>query len=193
MEIVINDHYTSQGEEYVVTGFCKIKQYGPSDNVFWADGVEYLPISAAPDSYPFTCLSTEFIHKFLPVKLKVGDEVISFSMGRVKQTYFVESIDPDGTVNYINSTLKTKDTIDMNGQLTEISSTQATEYFYNSPNISNRLSNYVKVQELKVMFTEAVSKLDTLSLGEIYPSVLQGLVTEGHQYLSKLFNTYGNK
>ena len=81
----------------------------------------------------------------------------------------------------------------MNGQLTEISFTQATEYFYNSPNISNRLSNYVKVQELKVMFTEAVSKMDTLSLGGIYPSVLQGLVTEGQQYLSKLFNTYGNK
>lgn len=90
-------HYFYKGHEYVVLSFTMIKvgQTGLDD---WVHGVVYKRVEGdAPknltEEITFSRETQDFITKFKPVELMVGDNVEVVSMGKTRGFTTVESID----------------------------------------------------------------------------------------------------
>ena len=90
--IQIDKHYYYKGNEYVVTGFCKVKTTSGE----WVDGVSYKKASEEStdiyvrDKEAFECY-------FIPTTLEVGDIIIAVSMDKVVDEYEVTSIDSESS------------------------------------------------------------------------------------------------
>lgn len=90
--IQIDKHYYYKGNEYVVTGFCRVKTLSGE----WVDGVSYK--KASEESTDIYVRDKEaFDYYFIPTTLEVGDIIIAVSMGKVVAEYEVTSIDSESS------------------------------------------------------------------------------------------------
>lgn len=193
MEIKVNKHYTYKGNEYVVMGFTKVKIPGMTPS--WQEGVQYKSIVSSDPEVNYVSTLERFQNRFLPTLLEVGDEVVTFSMGKIYATYTVKSIDENGFVSYVNSTLITNNSIDKSGKIEYLSDAKdiVLDCYYLSKNLDYRLKNMTLIKEMSTMFSKFVTDINSLSVGTIDFSTLQSLKEEGEQYITKVMNVYGNK
>lgn len=134
-------HYFYKGYEYVVLSLTmiKVKQTGLDD---WVRGVVYKRVdSVAPESLfeeiTFSREIQDFITKFNPIELMVGDNVEVVSMGKIRGFLTVESIDDSVEFGvkfkgYKHAAKKHIDPITL--QIEVENPEQATEYLYARPN-----------------------------------------------------------
>ena len=133
-------HYFYQCQEYVVLSISmiKVKQTGLDD---WVHGVVYKRVEGdMPDNLPeeitFSREFQDFITKFNPIELMVGDNVEVVSMGKTRGFLTVESIDDsvEFGVKFKNYNRAAKKLIDPNTLHIEVKNPeQATEYLYARP------------------------------------------------------------
>lgn len=193
MKIKIDKHYTYKGNEYKVVGFTDMKVSGAVPD--WQPGVLYKSITAGSEVSPYSRLESQFLERFIPTTLEVGDEIVGQSMGKIIRTYKVSEIDEAGFAHYDNSTLITDDSIDINGKIESLpdDETVTAEYYYLSVNLDIRLKNLKVIQDLSVMFYEASESFSELSVSSIDFNILEEYKKEGEQLINKILNVYGNK
>lgn len=133
-------HYSYKGHEYVVSSMTmiKVRQTGLDD---WVHGIVYKRVDGdAPENLPeeitFSRELQDFITKFNPIELMVGDNVKVVSMGKTRGFLTVESIDDSVEFGvkfkgYEHAAKKRIDPITL--QIEVKNPEQATEYFYARP------------------------------------------------------------
>lgn len=136
-------HYFYKGHEYVVSSLTmiKVKQTGLDD---WVHGIVYKRVDDdAHDNFSeeitFSRETQDFITKFNPVELMVGDNVEVVSMGKIRGFLTVESIDDSVEFGvkfngYEHAAKKHIDPITL--QIEVENPEQATEYLYARPSHS---------------------------------------------------------
>lgn len=157
-------HYFYKGHEYIVvsTTMIKVKQTGLDD---WVPGVVYKRAKGdEPENLPanitFSREFQDFVTKFNPIELAVGDCVEAIAMGKSKGFLTVESIDSDTGfgVRFKDSELKAKKWIDPITLRVEVESPdQATEYAYARPSHSVSIST----EKMKKVLDEWKRVLDS--------------------------------
>lgn len=130
-------HYIYKEHEYVVIGFPMVKTYATNDRK-WTTGVSYERVEKVGEqaNKTFVRQAEDFLNKFVPIALEVGDIVEAISMGKSRGMMTVESIQPDDEypVKFRNSDKAAKLPIDEKSQSVEVDSPdQATEYKYVFP------------------------------------------------------------
>lgn len=145
-------HYFYKGHEYVVSSLTmiKVKQTGLDD---WVHGIVYKRVKGdAPENLPeeitFSRETQDFITKFNPIELMVGDNVEVVSMGKTRGFLTVESIDYSVEFGvkfkgYEHAAKKYIDPITL--QIEVENPEQATEYLYARP--SHSVS--IRTEEIK--------------------------------------------
>ena len=133
-------HYFYRGHEYVVLSMTMIKekQTGLDD---WVRGIVYKRVDGdasenLPEEITFSRELQDFISKFSPIELMVGDSVEVISMSKTKGFLTVESIDDsiEFGVKFKGYDCAAKKHIDPNTLQIEVDHPeQATEYFYARP------------------------------------------------------------
>lgn len=133
-------HYFYEGNEYVVLylTMMKVKQTGLDD---WVHGIVYKRVEGdVPDNsheeITFSRETQDFITKFNPIELMVGDNVEVVSMGKTRGFLTVESIDNSVEFGvkfkgYEHAAKKHIDPITL--QIEVENPEQATEYLYARP------------------------------------------------------------
>ena len=133
-------HYFYKGHEYAVLSLTmiKVKQTGLDD---WVHGIVYKRVDGdAPENLPevitFSRELQDFITKFNPIELMVGDNVEVISMSKTRGFLTVESIDNSVEFGvkfkgYEHAAKKYIDPITL--QIEVENPEQATEYFYARP------------------------------------------------------------
>lgn len=133
-------HYFYEGNEYVVLSLTmmKVKQTGLDD---WVHGIVYKRVDGdATDNLheeiTFSRETQDFITKFNPIELMVGDNVEVVSMGKTRGFLTVESIDDSVEFGvkfkgYEHAAKKHIDPITL--QIEVENPEQATEYLYARP------------------------------------------------------------
>lgn len=133
-------HYFYNGHEYVVSSLTmiKVKQTGLDD---WVHGVVYKRVDGNVSENLFEEITfcreiQDFITKFNPIELMVGDNVEVVSMGKTRGFLTVESIDDSVEFGvkfkgYEHAAKKRIDQISL--QIEVENPEQATEYLYARP------------------------------------------------------------
>lgn len=136
-------HYFYNGHEYVVSSLTmiKVKQTGLDD---WVHGIVYKRVDGdSPENLPeeitFSRETQDFITKFNPIELMVGDNVKVVSMGKTRGFLTVESIDDSVEFGvkfkgYEHAAKKHIDSITLHIEVENPE--QATEYLYARPSQS---------------------------------------------------------
>ena len=147
-------HYFHKGHEYVVSSLTmiKVKQTGLDD---WVHGIVYRRVDRdAPENLPeettFSRELQDFITKFNPIELMVGDNVEVISMGKTRGFLTVESIDDSVEFGvkfkgYEHTAKKYIDPITL--QIEVENPEQATEYLYARPRLIHAVS--IQTEEIK--------------------------------------------
>jgi len=156
-------HYFYKGYEYIVVSLTmiKVKQTGLDD---WVKGVVYKRVKSDPPAnlpadITFSREFQNFITKFCPIELEVGDCVEAVAMGKSKGFLTVESIDynSDFGVKFKGSELRAKKWIDPITLKVEVEKPeQVTEYAYARP--SHAIS--IPTEEIKKVLDDWKHTLD---------------------------------
>lgn len=149
-------HYFYKGHEYVVSSLTmiKVRQTGLDD---WVHGIVYKRVDVdAPENFSeeitFSRETQDFITKFNPIELMIGDNVEVISMGKTRGFLTVESIDDsvEFGVKFKGHEYAAKKRIDpITLQIEVENPEQATEYLYARPShaVSIPIEDIKKVLE----------------------------------------------
>lgn len=181
--IQIDKHYYYKGNEYVVTGFCKVKTLSGE----WVDGVSYK--KASEESTEIYVIDKEaFEYYFIPTTLEVGDTIIAVSMGRFVAEYEVTSIDSESS----QATAKSPSGIDLIVNTAVDSDAVVTKveggvpypayYYYRLANMKERMTNSTIIDKMASALSTAATRVQdipayntTYSLEESLKSIKQTL------------------
>ena len=188
--IQIDKHYYYKGNEYVVTGFCRVKT--PSGD--WVDGVSYK--KASEESTDIYVRDKEaFEYYFIPTTLEVGDIIIAVSMGRIVAEYEVTSIDsessqataksPSGIVLIVNTA------VDSDAVVTKVEGgvPYQADYYYQLADMKKRMINSTIIDKMVSELSNAATRVQDIPVS--YPTfTLQESLKSIHQTLDVIYNKF---
>lgn len=189
--IQIDKHYYYKGNEYVVTGFCRVKT--PSGE--WVDGVSYK--KASEESTDIYVRDKEaFEYYFIPTTLEVGDIIIAVSMGRIVAEYEVTSIDSESSQATAKSPsgidLIVNTAVDSDAVVTKVEGgvPYQADYYYQLADMKKRMINSTIIDKMVSELSNAATRVQDIPVS--YPTFnLQESLKSIHQTLDAIYNRYG--
>lgn len=189
--IQIDKHYYYKGNEYVVTGFCRVKT--PSGE--WVDGVSYK--KASEESTDIYVRDKEaFEYYFIPTTLEVGDIIIAVSMGRIVAEYEVTSIDSESSQATAKSPsgidLIVNTAVDSDAVVTKVEGgvPYQADYYYQLADMKKRMINSTIIDKMVSELSNAATRVQDIPVS--YPTfTLQESLKSIHQTLDVIYNKFG--
>lgn len=189
--IQIDKHYYYKGNEYVVTGFCRVKT--PSGE--WVDGVSYK--KASEESTDIYVRDKEaFEYYFIPTTLEVGDIIIAVSMGRIVAEYEVTSIDSESSQATAKSPsgidLIVNTAVDSDAVVTKVEGgvPYQADYYYQLADMKKRMINSTIIDKMVSELSNAATRVQDIPVS--YPTFnLQESLKSIHQTLDVIYNKFG--
>lgn len=189
--IQIDKHYYYKGNEYVVTGFCRVKT--PSGE--WVDGVSYK--KASEESTEIYVRDKEaFEYYFIPTTLEVGDIIIAVSMGRIVAEYEVTSIDSESSQATAKSPsgidLIVNTAVDSDAVVTKVEGgvPYQADYYYQLADMKKRMINSTIIDKMVSELSNAATRVQDIPVS--YPTFnLQESLKSIQQTLDVIYNKFG--
>nr|DAP15267.1 MAG TPA: hypothetical protein [Caudoviricetes sp.] len=189
--IQIDKHYYYKGNEYVVTGFCKVKTTSGE----WVDGVSYK--KASEESTEIYVRDKEaFEYYFIPTTLEVGDIIIAISMGKIVAEYEVTSIDSESSQATAKSPsgidLIVNTAVDSDAVVTKVEGgvPYQADYYYQLADMKKRMTNSTIIDKMVSELSNAATRVQDIPVS--YPTFnLQESLKSIHQTLDAIYNRYG--
>lgn len=189
--IQIDKHYYYKGNEYVVTGFCRVKT--PSGE--WVDGVSYK--KASEESTDIYVRDKEaFEYYFIPTTLEVGDIIIAVSMGRIVAEYEVTSIDSESSQATAKSPsgidLIVNTAVDSDAVVTKVEGgvPYQADYYYQLADMKKRMINSTIIDKMVSELSNAATRVQDIPVS--YPTFnLQESLKSIQQTLDVIYNKFG--
>ena len=189
--IQIDKHYYYKGNEYVVTGFCKVKTTSGE----WVDGVSYK--KASEESTDIYVRDKEaFEYYFIPTTLEVGDIIIAISMGKIVAEYEVTSIDSESSQATAKSPsgidLIVNTAVDSDAVVTKVEGgvPYQADYYYQLADMKKRMTNSTIIDKMVSELSNAATRVQDIPVS--YPTFnLQESLKSIHQTLDAIHNRYG--
>lgn len=189
--IQIDKHYYYKGNEYVVTGFCKVKT--PSGE--WVDGVSYK--KASEESTEIYVRDKEaFEYYFIPTTLEVGDIIIAVSMGKVVAEYEVTSIDSESSQATAKSPsgidLIVNTAVDSDAVVTKVEGgvPYTADYYYQLGNMKERMINSIIIDKMVSALSTAATRVQDIPASNTIYSLEESLKSI-QQTLDVIYNKFG--
>lgn len=189
--IQIDKHYYYKGNEYVVTGFCKVKT--PSGE--WVDGVSYK--KASEESTEIYVRDKEaFEYYFIPTTLEVGDIIIAVSMGKVVAEYEVTSIDSESSQATAKSPsgidLIVNTAVDSDAVVTKVEGgvPYTADYYYQLDNMKKRMINSIIIDKMVSALSTAATRVQDIPASNTTYSLEESLKSI-QQTLDVVYNKFG--
>lgn len=189
--IQIDKHYYYKGNEYVVTGFCKVKT--PSGE--WVDGVSYK--KASEESTEIYVRDKEaFEYYFIPTTLEVGDIIIAVSMGKIVAEYEVTSIDSESSQATAKSPsgidLIVNTAVDSDAVVTKVEGgvPYTSDYYYQLANMKERMTNSTIIDKMVSALSTAVTRVQDIPASNTTYSLEESLKSI-QQTLDVIYNKFG--
>lgn len=188
--IQIDKHYYYKGNEYVVTGFCRVKTTSGE----WVDGVSYK--KASEESTDIYVRDKEaFEYYFIPTTLEVGDIIIAVSMGRIVAEYEVTSIDSESSQATAKSPsgidLIVNTAVDSDAVVTKVEGgvPYQADYYYQLADMKKRMINSTIIDKMVSELSNAATRVKDISVS--YPTFnLQESLKSIHQTLYVIYNKF---
>lgn len=189
--IQIDKHYYYKGNEYVVTGFCKVKTTSGE----WVDGVSYK--KASEESTDIYVRDKEaFEYYFIPTTLEVGDIIIAISMGKVVAEYEVTSIDSESSQATAKSPsgidLIVNTAVDSDAVVTKVEGgvPYQADYYYQLADMKKRMTNSTIIDKMVSELSNAATRVQDIPVS--YPTFnLQESLKSIQQTLYVIYNKFG--
>lgn len=189
--IQIDKHYYYKGNEYVVTGFCRVKTTSGE----WVDGVSYK--KASEESTDIYVRDKEaFEYYFIPTKLEVGDIIIAVSMGKIVAEYEVTSIDSESSQATAKSPsgidLIVNTAVDSDAVVTKVEGgvPYQADYYYQLADMKKRMINSTIIDKMVSELSNAATRVQDIPVS--YPTFnLQESLQSIHQTLDVIYNKFG--
>ena len=189
--IQIDKHYYYKGNEYVVTGFCKVKTTSGE----WVDGVSYK--KASEESTEIYVRDKEaFVYYFIPTTLDVGDIIIAVSMGRIVAEYEVTSIDSESSQATAKSPsgidLIVNTAVDSDAVVTKVEGgvPYQADYYYQLADMKKRMINSTIIDKMVSELSNAATRVQDIPVS--YPTFnLQESLKSIQQTLDVIYNKFG--
>lgn len=189
--IQIDKHYYYKGNEYVVTGFCKVKK----ENGEWVDGVSYK--KASEESTEIYVRDKEaFEYYFIPTTLEVGDIIIAVSMGKVVAEYEVTSIDSESSQATAKSPsgidLIVNTAVDSDAVVTKVEGgvPYTADYYYQLDNMKERMINSIIIDKMVSALSTAATRVQDIPASNTTYSLEESLKSI-QQTLDVIYNKFG--
>ena len=188
--IQIDKHYYYKGNEYVVTGFCRVKTTSGE----WVDGVSYK--KASEESTDIYVRDKEaFEYYFIPTTLEVGDIIIAVSMGRIVAEYEVTSIDSESSQATAKSPsgidLIVNTAVDSDAVVTKVEGEvpYQADYYYQLVDMKKRMINSTIIDKMVSELSNAATRVQDIPVS--YPTFnLQESLKSIHQTLDVIYNKF---
>lgn len=189
--IQIDKHYYYKGNEYVVTGFCKVKTTSGE----WVDGVSYK--KASEESTEIYVRDKEaFEYYFIPTTLEVGDIIIAVSMGKIVAEYEVTSIDSESSQATAKSPsgidLIVNTAVDSDAVVTKVEGgvPYQADYYYQLADMKKRMTNSTIIDKMVSELSNAATRVQDIPVS--YPTFnLQESLKSIQQTLDVIYNKFG--
>ena len=189
--IQIDKHYYYKGNEYVVTGFCRVK----TSSGEWVDGVSYK--KASEESTDIYVRDKEaFEYYLIPTTLEVGDIIIAVSMGRIVAEYEVTSIDSESSQATAKSPsgidLIVNTDVDSDAVVTKVEGgvPYTADYYYQIVDMKKRRTNSTIIDKMVSELSNAATRVQDIPVS--YPTFnLQESLKSIHQTLDVIYNKFG--
>lgn len=189
--IQIDKHYYYKGNEYVVTGFCKVKT--PSGE--WVNGVSYK--KASEESTEIYVRDKEaFEYYFIPTTLEIGDIIIAVSMGKVVAEYEVTSIDSESSQATAKSPsgidLIVNTAVDSDAVVTKVEGgvPYTADYYYQLDNMKERMINSIIIDKMVSALSTAATRVQDIPASNTTYSLEESLKSI-QQTLDVIYNKFG--
>lgn len=189
--IQIDKHYYYKGNEYVVTGFCKVKTLSGE----WVDGVSYK--KASEESTEIYVRDKEaFEYYFIPTTLEVGDIIIAVSMGKVVAEYEVTSIDSESSQATAKSPsgidLIVNTAVDSDAVVTKVEGgvPYTADYYYQLDNMKERMINSIIIDKMVSALSTAATRVQDIPASNTTYSLEESLKSI-QQTLDVIYNKFG--
>lgn len=189
--IQIDKHYYYKGNEYVVTGFCKVKTTSGE----WVDGVSYK--KASEESTEIYVRDKEaFEYYFIPTTLEVGDIIIAISMCKIVAEYEVTSIDSESSQATAKSPsgidLIVNTAVDSDAVVTKVEGgvPYQADYYYQLADMKKRMTNSTIIDKMVSELSNAATRVQDIPVS--YPTFnLQESLKSIQQTLDVIYNKFG--
>ena len=189
--IQIDKHYYYKGNEYVVTGFCKVKTTSGE----WVDGVSYK--KASEESTEIYVRDKEaFEYYFIPTTLEVGDIIIAVSMGKVVAEYEVTSIDSESSQATAKSPsgidLIVNTAVDSDAVVTKVEGgvPYQADYYYQLADMKKRITNSTIIDKMVSALSTAATRVQDIPASNTTYSLEESLKSI-QQTLDVIYNKFG--
>ena len=189
--IQIDKHYYYKGNEYVVTGFCKVKTTSGE----WVDGVSYK--KASEESTEIYVRDKEaFEYYFIPTTLEVSDIIIAISMGKVVAEYEVTSIDSESSQATAKSPsgidLIVNTAVDSDAVVTKVEGgvPYTADYYYQLDNMKERMINSIIIDKMVSALSTAATRVQDIPASNTTYSLEESLKSI-QQTLDVIYNKFG--
>lgn len=189
--IQIDKHYYYKGNEYVVTGFCKVKK----ENGEWVDGVSYKK-SSEESTEIYVRDKEAFEYYFIPTTLEVGDIIIAVSMGKVVAEYEVTSIDSESSQATAKSPsgidLIVNTAVDSDAVVTKVEGgvPYTADYYYQLDNMKERMINSIIIDKMVSALSTAATRVQDIPASNTTYSLEESLKSI-QQTLDVIYNKFG--
>lgn len=189
--IQIDKHYYYKGNEYVVTGFCKVKTTSGE----WVDGVSYK--KASEESTEIYVRDKEaFEYYFIPTTLEVGDIIIAISMGKIVAEYEVTSIDSESSQATAKSPsgidLIVNTAVDSDAVVTKVEGgvPYQADYYYQLADMKKRMTNSTIIDKMVSALSTAATRVQDIPASNTTYSLEESLKSI-QQTLDVIYNKFG--
>ena len=189
--IQIDKHYYYKGNEYVVTGFCKVKTTSGE----WVDGVSYK--KASEESTDIYVRDKEaFEYYFIPTTLEVGDIIIAVSMGKVVAEYEVTSIDSESSQATAKSPsgidLIVNAAVDSDAVVTKVKGgvPYTADYYYQLADMKKRMINSTIIDKMVSELSNAATRVQDIPASNTTYRLEESLKSI-QQTLDVIYNKFG--
>lgn len=191
--IAKDKHYFYKGDEYVVTGFTKMKS---TLDGAWVEAVQYKRAIEVddPNVELFTREQSDFEYKFIPAVLEVDMEIVAVSMGTLVAEYKVTEVGEDDATALSPSgvELVVSKNVSPNGEVTKLSGGvgYTAEYNVMMPDMKKRVSNRTIITDMSSALLDAVVRVQKISASsETYN--LQSAQAVIDQALQMIYTKFG--
>lgn len=193
MILEINRKYQSRGKEYILikTG-VKVVRDGKEE-----DGVAYNSTELAERGTEIVTTRPEFLEAFIPVDIRVGERIVAVSMGRIRDTYEVESTG-DGYVVARNLIIKeTKKFYPEIGSSAQMklyegeTPEQATDYYFEAADGLTLDSNNEMLNKALELLDEAGERLGHINVWKADKFDVEYALESLRQTLEAIYRKFG--
>ena len=189
--IQIDKHYYYKGNEYVVTGFCKVKTTSGE----WVDGVSYKK-SSEESTEIYVRDKEAFEYYFIPTTLEVGDIIIAISMGKIVAEYEVTSIDSESSQATAKSPsgidLIVNTAVDSDAVVTKVEGgvPYQADYYYQLADMKKRMTNSTIIDKMVSELSNAATRVQDIPASNTTYSLEESLKSI-QQTLDVIYNKFG--